>query len=817
MFTQFFMTYPSIVFLIVALAIFWVLAVYQVNNKVWVGFLFSAVISSQYLFITKVTIYCMIAAWSVVIIFSTLALSGFIRKKLLVKPIYNWFKKLMPPMSATEVEAIEAGDTWVDADLFSARLNWDDFLATKTCKLTKNEQDFMDNQVNTLCAMLDDWQITHIDKDLPKAVWDYLKKEKFFSLQIPKDYGGLDFSAFANSCIVMKICSKSLSAAVTVMVPNSLGPGELLIKYGTDAQKNHWLPRLADGREIPCFGLTGIEVGSDAGAMPDIGIVTTKRIKGRETLGVSLSWNKRYITLAPIASLIGLAVKLEDPNKLLGSDTQLGITLFLLPRDTKGVQIGRRHFPLNQAFMNGPTSGSNVFVPMDYIIGGEQMIGKGWRMLVECLAAGRGISLPALAAAVGQTCHRTSGAYALVRKQFNMSIGKFEGVSEALGRIGGLNYILESSRMLTLTGLDAGLKPGVVTAIAKASMTNMARQIINDSMDVHAGKAIMLGPNNYLARAYEGIPISVTVEGANILTRSLIIFGQGVMRCHPYVRGEVVAAYDDDLQRGLDAFDEHLFKHISYVVANFAKLKFHSLTCMRFCATPSNIDKKLRTYCRRVSFYSIALACVTDISLLIVGGNLKRKEYLSARLGDVLSNLYMAIGIIKYYQENSKEPQELAYATWALDYCMYAIYEAFTDYLYNFKPKFIGCILKFLIFPFGRKQHKPKDSLFSSIAKDMMSNSSLRTRLTNLTSFNLGKDSIGILEAAMLKMLEVQPLLSQIEKAQKLGKIAPGALSAAKLEDCVANNIITDAQAGELALFEKLRLAVINVDDFKEL
>ncbi|MDF2868278.1 MAG: acyl-CoA dehydrogenase, partial [Gammaproteobacteria bacterium] len=532
-----------------------------------------------------------------------------VRQRLLAKPLMRFVRKSLPPMSSTEREALDAGDTWWEGDLFKGQPDWQKLYSLPKPQLSAEEQAFLDNQVETLCGMLDDWQIVQHDKDLPQEVWNYIKKERFFGIVAKKEYGGLGFSALAHSTIILKLASRSISAGVTVMVPNSLGPAELLYHYGTKEQKDYYLPRLARAEEIPCFALTGPEAGSDAAAMTDTGVVCMGEYQGKQVLGIRLNWNKHYITLAPIATVLGLAFKLYDPEHLLGQQDDVGITVCLIPTSHPGVEIGRRHLPLNFAFMNGPTTGKDVFIPLDWIVGGPQMAGQGWRMLMECLSIGRGVSLPATAVANAKLSYRMTGAYARLRKQFKTSIGTFEGVEEALARIGGYAYLLESTRLLTLTGLDLGVKPSVVSAIAKYHMTELSRQIMNDAMDIHAGKGIQMGPRNYLAHGYIAIPISITVEGANILTRNLIIFGQGAIRCHPYVRQEMEAVADANQIRGLQTFDKLITGHIGYMMSNMVRSFVMGITAARWLKVPAYAGE-LTYYHRQIIRMSTALAFV---------------------------------------------------------------------------------------------------------------------------------------------------------------------------------------------------------------
>lgn len=731
--------------------------------------------------------------------------------------LYHWFQSLLPPISVTEREAIDAGDVAFEAELFQGTPRWKNLFSQKKPELTVEELQFLDTKVNKLCEMLDDWKITQKDLDLPKAVWDYLKKEKFFGLIIPKEYGGLGFSSLANSTIVQKIATRSLSAAVTTMVPNSLGPGELLLEYGTKTQKEYYLPRLAIGTEIPCFALTGPEVGSDAASIPDTAVVCRKMFEGKEILGLNLNWDKRYITLAPVATLIGLAVKMHDPEGLLGNKKHLGITLCLLPRNLPGIEIGKRHFPLNQGFLNGPIRGKNVFVPLDTIIGGQERAGQGWRMMVERLSAGRGISLPALSTALAKQCYRTTGAYARIRKQFNTSIGRFKGVEAALARIAGYTYILEATRLFTLSFLDQKLSPGVATAISKYHMTSLSRKIANDAMDVHGGKGIMLGPNNYLGRAYESVPISITVEGANILTRSLMIFGQGALRCHPYLRLEMKALSQKTQSEGLKEFDTLLGQHIAYSLSNFAAVILHSFTGGLFAQ--SFPIKELQGKIRQLSRMSLVLAFISDIALLVMGGKLKRSERLSARLGDILSYLYLAASVLKYYRDVFEPKTDLPYVNWALETSLYRIQEALLDFLENFKPRFLSKLLGFLIFPYGRSYKRPHDRLDHVLAQSMMQPSEFRDRLTQYCyQGDKEKDATAILDFALETLYQIEPILAKIDTLQKEGIISKDLSKELSYEDytnlLMQKHVITEEEVESLLFFEKLRKKVIAVDEF---
>jgi len=737
-----------------------------------------------------------------------------IRRSLIIKPVFGIFKKVLPPLSTTEREAMESGSVWWEGELFAGKPNWETMHNYPKPTLSEEEQHFVDNQLETLLAMLDDYKIVHEDKDLPKQVWDYLRNEKFFTMIIPRSFGGLGFSAIANSTIVSRISSRSLSAAVTVMVPNSLGPGELLTHYGTQEQKDYWLPRLADGTDIPCFALTGPEAGSDAGAIPDFGVVCKGEHEGKEVLGISLTWDKRYITLAPVATVLGLAFKLRDPDGLLGDKKDIGITCALIPADHNGVNIGDRHLPVDMAFMNGTTSGKDVFIPMSWVIGGEDYVGKGWSMLVECLSAGRGISLPALATATAHLAARTTGAYAAVRKQFGLSIGRFEGVQEGMGRIGGLTYTLEAMRTMTAGAIDLGQSPAVVTAIAKYHMTEMSRELLNDAMDIHAGKAVQLGPLNYLAHQYFGLPVAITVEGANILTRNLMIFGQGATRCHPYVFGEMEAASDTDAERGLAKFDGLIMKHIAFATGNFAMSLGHGLTGGRFAKSP--VSGETGQYYKQMTRMSKALALSADFSMLILGGDLKRKEMISARLGDVLSQLYIGSAILKRYEDDGRQVSDLPYVHYAMQRVLFKIGEAFDGYFANFSNRLVANVLRRVVFPWGIGYKMPTDDITQDVSMSLMQPGVMRDRLTHLCFYkNDENDPVGIVELAFQAMGDNVAIEKKIIKAQRAKLIPAKTPLTETIVNALEQDVITEHEAEQLKRADALRRKALSTDVFK--
>ncbi len=739
---------------------------------------------------------------------------GFFRRKWCVGPFMHLLKKKMPPISQTEQEAISSGDVWIEGELFRGSLDWQNLLSLPKSKLTEAESNFLNQQVEALCDLIDNWKM-HENHDLAKSVWSYLKKECFFGMIIPKAYGGLEFSAFAHSTIIQKIATRNMTAAVTAMVPNSLGPAELLLAYGTEEQKNHYLPRLATGQEIPCFALTSPEVGSDAGGIIDTGIVCRSKFNGQETLGIKLNWDKRYITLAPIATVMSLVFKLYDPEQLLEGDCDLGFTIALIPTAHPGVKVGHRHIPMNQPLMNGPVRGKDVFIPLDWIIGGPEMIGKGWKMLMECLSVGRCISLPAISSASIKVAYRTTGAYARIRKQFHLSIGRFEGVQTEMAQIAGLAYLSEASRRLGLVALDQGVRPAIVSAIAKYHITEMSRTVINKAMDVHGGRGIMFGPSNYLSDAYEYIPVGITVEGANILTRSLIIFGQGAVRCHPYIQKEILAINNEDSTKGMQDFDKILGEHIQYTLFNLNRSFLHSMSGGWFCKTPNK--PKIKWHCQQVSRMSIQLALVSDLALIILGGKLKRKEALSARLGDVLSYLYLACSVIKYQHDFGNEKEDLLYLDWCLKTCLYRVQEALIAFFQNFPVRFVGVILRLLVFPFGRAYTLPTDREDQLLAVSMLAPGAFRERIAeNCYLGEKHKNPIAQLEFTLHQMQLAEPELKKIEKAIKLGLLTKDLSMEDKIRQAVIEEILTDQEAEILEIFEKARCEAIQVDEFTQ-
>jgi acyl-CoA dehydrogenase len=658
--------------------------------------------------------------------------------------------------------------------------------------------------------MLDDWKINHELDDLPDEVWDFLGRNHFFAMIIPREYGGLEFSARAQSEVIQKIASRSIPAAVTVMVPNSLGPGELLLHYGTPDQKQYYLPRLARGEEIPAFALTGPWAGSDAGSMPDVGIVCMGEFNGKETLGFRVNWVKRYITLGPIATILGLAFKARDPDGLLGQTAELGITCALIPTDTAGVRIGQRHDP-GSAFQNGPNSGSNVFVPMEWVIGGQDQVGKGWKMLMDCLSVGRAISLPALGTAGSKVAARMTGAYARIRRQFRIPIGRFEGIEEPLARIGGMTYRMDAARILTATALDLGGKPSVLSAILKYNNTEGMRHVVNDAMDVHAGRGVCLGPRNYLAHAYQTIPVAITVEGANILTRTMIIFGQGAIRCHPYVLREMIAASDKDATAGLDAFDEAFFAHAGFAVSNVVRSFFLALTGGRLVRVPSL--GPTAAYARRLTRMSASFALLTDVAMLTLGGNLKRREKISGRFADILGHMYMASAVLKRFQDDGRPVEDLPLVRWALEDSLGVIEDRLDGILRNFPVRLVGVALRPLVLPLGRRFKGASDRLGQEVARLLQVPSETRDRLTEgMFLQRTGADPLGLMELAFEKVIAAEPIERKVAEAMGVGITVDN--MDALLGRALSDGVITEVEAGTVREAMALTAEAIAVDDF---
>ena len=736
-----------------------------------------------------------------------------LRRALISRPLFSLYKRILPQMSDTEREALEAGSVWWEGELFRGKPDWQKLMAYPQPKLTAEEQAFMDNEVDQACAMTDDWKVSQELYDLPPDVWQFIKDKGFLGMIIPKKYGGLEFSAYAHSQVVTKLSTRSSALAVSVMVPNSLGPAELLLHYGTDAQKNHYLPRLAKGIDVPAFALTSPWAGSDAASIPDYGVVCKGQWQGREVLGMKVTWDKRYITLGPVCTVLGLAFRLYDPNGLLGSKKDIGITCALVPNDHPGVEIGNRHFPLNAAFHNGPTRGKDVFMPLEFIIGGPAMAGQGWRMLMECLAAGRSISLPSSNTGMAKLTARAVGGYARVRSQFKMAVGKFEGVEEALTRIGAYTYMMDATRVMTAGAVDLGEKPSVVSAIAKYHVTERARKVVNDGMDVIGGKGICLGPSNFLGRAYQQIPIGITVEGANILTRSLIIFGQGAIRCHPFVLAEMQSAQKNDLV----GFDKALFGHMGFSIGNGIRALVMGLTGSHFVSVNADVAPETRRYYQQLTRFSSAFAFLSDVSMLVLGGGLKRKEKLSARLGDILAQMYLISATLKRYEAEGRQQADAPLMHWAIWDAMYQAQEAFDGVLANYPNRLVGWFLKKVIFPFGHPYVVPSDDVGHQVAKALIAPSATRDRLTSGCFIaKTEDDAVGAIELALAATLEAEPVEAKIREAEKAGKFDGNPIANVRdvAQAAFEAGVLSAAEYALIKRRNELRDIVIRVDDF---
>ncbi len=797
------------IWLVAFFMLFSALAYHRAKLNVWIVAV--AVFLILMTRLSSISGWGLFSAWLVAFaIFLPLRITAW-RHKFISKPIFHFYRKVMPTMSRTEREALAAGTVGWEGELFRGNPHWNKLLAYPKPTLSEEEKAFLDGPVEVLCSMIDDWDITHNRADLPPEMWDYLKQQGFFSLIITKEYGGKAFSAYAHSQILTKVYSKSGSVASTIAVPNSLGPAELLMHYGTTEQKNYYLPRLARGEEIPCFALTGPEAGSDAGAMSDNGIVCWGEFQGEKVLGIRLNFNKRYITLAPVATVIGLAFKLYDPDHLLGHKKDLGITCALIPRNTPGMTIGRRHFPVNIAFQNGPIHGEDVFIPVDWIIGGTKMAGQGWRMLMECLAAGRAISLPASGIGGGKVLVYTTGAYARVRRQFNVPIGKFEGIEEPLARIAGYTYLMDATRSFTAAVIDTGERPAIASAITKYHVTELGRVVCNDAMDIHGGKGICLGPRNYIGRIYESTPIAITVEGANILTRNLIIFGQGAMRCHPYVFTEFEAARNKDEAEGFIEFDKALMGHISFTMSNLVRSFLLGLTSGRIAIAP---EGKTKRYFQQATRFSAAFALMADISLLVLGGTLKRKESISARLGDILSELYILSAVMKHYHDQGKNGDDLPIVRWAGLTCLYNIQQKFDELLKNFPNRWLKGLLRVLIFPLGKHFSKPSDKLGHKVAQLILDQTPSRYRLTEGAFVTAVEGNMpALLEDALVKTIAAEPIEKSLKAAVSEGVLESGNMITLAKQAFV-KQIINQDQLDIILQSEEARQKVIAVDDF---
>lgn len=794
-----------------------IFAVLLLLLSLWAVFYFQLSRSAGAIALIVMSVVCaFISPWSLIlgiplILISLVVMIDPLRMSFISKPAYKALANAMPSISPTEREALDSGTSWWEKELFMGAPNWETFNSYPYPKLSLEEQAFLDNEVETLCSMLDEWEI-HEQKALPDHVWQYIKEHGFLGLIIPKEYGGRAFSSFAQSRVMSKIASRSLTTAVSCMVPNSLGPGELLLHYGTEEQKNRYLPGLARGEEIPCFGLTSPEAGSDAGAIPDTGVVCYGQFEGQEVLGLRMNFSKRWITLAPIATVVGLAFKMYDPDHLLGDQTEYGITCALLPASHEGVIVGPRHNP-GPPFMNGTVEGKDVFIPLDWIIGGVKNAGKGWRMLMECLAVGRGISLPALSTSTSEMTYLNVGAFSRIRQQFKISVGKFEGVQEATSEIASDTYMLEAFRYLVTCGLNQGGKPAVMTAIAKYYATEGMRKVVNHGMDVVGGRAIQMGPRNFLAPYYQAIPVSITVEGANILSRSLMIFGQGSMRCHPYLYEELQLLQAEDSAAALNPFDNLLFKHLGYTFNRTARSFAYAFTGGASAAPQSAVDFT-RPYYKVINRLSANFALTADMCLGLLAGDIKRKEMLSGRLADIHAHLFIASSILKYFEHSKKTEDERLHAQLAVEKSLYTAQEAFFDLFANFPSGAAAGMVKLLCFPFGRPVQKPSDQLKQQVANSMMENNAFRQSLKKHVYYNINENDVtGRMESTFNLLLEIEKLWDRFKKAENKGQFK-GLSFAEHVADAQLQGFINDQEAEKLLHYNARRYDSMLTDVF---
>ena len=801
--------------LVIGIAGFFVLAMRRAPLWQWaVGALILAIISR--ISLDGGLWLVVLSPWTVValvpaIVLGLLSVTA-IRRVLVAAPAYGLVKSILPRVSRTEQEALDAGTVGWDAELFSGRPHWDKLLNIRKVTLTADEQAFLDGPVNKVCSMIDDWDVRHNRADLSPEVWAYLKAQGFLGMLIGKEWGGLGFSAQAQSQVVSKVASRSVAAGITVMVPNSLGPGELLEKYGTPEQKEKYLARLAKGQEVPCFALTGPYAGSDAASMRDVGVVTYDMYQGKKTLGVKVSWDKRYITLAPVASLVGLAFHLHDPDHLIGDTDNIGITLALIPADFPGVEIGRRHYPARAAFMNGPIKGRNVFIPMEFLIGGLDYVGQGWRMLMECLSTGRAISLPAIGTVSIKQSLRVTSAYARIRRQFGIPVGIMEGVAEPLSRLVRSAYTYEAARGLTASMVDEGQKPAVVSALLKYRTTEAMRDRVNDALDIHGGRAVQDGPSNYLFSGYMTTPVAITVEGANILTRTLITFAQGALRAHPYLYAEIAAAQDPNRRHGIVAFDEAFGGHVSFMLRNIAGSFLHAISGGRFASTP--VQHEMARWYRAIARYSQSFALVGDWTVAFLGGDLKRKQRLSGRMADILSDLYLLSAVLKRYEDEGRVREDAPLIDAIAKDHLFAIEQSFAAVFANFPNPFLSWLMGVLVFPLGRHQRPASDRETYRFARSVMRPGAFRDRLTIGTYVTMDpKDVTGVLEDALIKVTRAEEVEAKFVRAIKKG-VVERRLDRDAITDAVDAKVLTEGEAAILRLADQATDRVIKVDDF---
>ena len=775
------------------------------------GFLFSLLTFAQWMMLGFGLFTIILLLLSALLL---LLAQSSLRQQVLSRSIFTWFRSVLPEISQTEQEAIDAGTVWWDGELFSGQPNWKKLLSMPKPSLSEEEQAFLDGPVKELCRMTDKWEINHNLAQIPKDVDKFIRDKGFLGMIIPKEYGGLEFSGVAQSEVLSRVSICGGGIGIYIGVPNSLGPGELLLKYGTQAQKDYYLPRLAKGVDVPCFALTGPLAGSDATSLPDKGVVCKGEFEGKEVIGIKLNFEKRYITLAPVATLVGLAFQLYDPDHLMGDKDEYGITCALIPRKTKGIRIGRRHKPIGDTFINGPIFGKDVFIPLDYIIGGADMAGKGWTMLVNCLSVGRCVTLPSSSSGISKQMLLGTSSYAAVREQFGLPIGKFEGVQKPLARIAGFSYIINASCLHTIQSLAYGEKPSVASAILKYYATEMARQCIIDAMDIQGGKAIMMGPKNYVGDAYGSIPILITVEGANIMTRNLMIFGQGATRGHPYVLKEMQLAGMPISDKTIDEFDKTFFGHVGFSLSNAVRAWVLGLTNGHLSEVQGS--SQLAQHYRDLNRLSTAFALIADMSMLTLQSTLKFREMLSARLGDLLSNLYLASMVLKHYESEGCPAEDYPLVEWSMKYLTSQYQVAMKEIFQNYPNRLLAMKLRWLIFPLGAKFMPPEDKLDTTVAKLFTENTDTRRRyLDGIFVENIATNPLGQLNDVFNLHDKLQPIYAKIKQAIREKKIKK-ALGAEQINVAVEADVITKAEARKLLAYDKKLMDIIHVDHFDE-
>jgi acyl-CoA dehydrogenase len=750
--------------------------------------------------------------WLIAIVFGLLAVPA-IRRAVLIAPVFKFIKGMMPKISDTERQALEAGTVGFDAELFSGTPDWDKLRSVAPVVLTSEEQAFLSGPTEELCGMINDWQMRHTEAEVPEDIWDYVKKHGFLGMLISKEHGGLGFSAQAQSLIIGKIASRSPDVVTVVMVPNSLGPGELIEKYGTKEQMAHYLPRLAAGEEVPCFALTGPTSGSDAATMRDIGIVTRGQHDGKDVVGIRLTWDKRYITLGPNATLLGLAFRLFDPDKILGKGENIGITVAMIPTTHPGVNIGRRHLPSGNAFPNGPNWGKDVFIPIDWVIGGEKMVGQGWRMLMECLSAGRAISLPSSATGGAKALLRFTTAYGRIRKQFGLPVARMEGIEEPLARMIENAYACEAARGVTAAMVSRGERPSVLSALMKYQTTERMRQSVNDAFDVHGGRAICDGPSNYLQSAYQMVPVGITVEGANILTRTLITFAQGALRSHPYLFDEIHAAQDLDSERGQEKFEKAFGDHIAFSVSNACGAFFHNLTGGHFGAQPEHSAGQAQWY-HQLGRASRNFAFVADVTVVILGGGLKTKQKLTGRLADALSELFFVACVLKRFEDDGKLSSDKDIVDLAAANGLFRFQEAMCGVIDNFPVAPLRWLMRTVVFPLGRPYRPASDDLGHRVVRLVLNVPEVRDRLTcHIYVSQDVEDPTGLLEVTLKKVVAAEETEKKLERAIRAGTVRRYH-GMDWIGDAVAKGVLTESEGQLLREVEALTARVIAVDDF---